>query len=57
MRAVKVRAWGVGKGCKGLNEGNSTHDFTFRLHPRTSPSPNTTYFSEVSPSIPTGPRA
>ena len=27
------------------------------VHPRTSPSPSTTYFSDVSPSMPTGPRA
>ena len=28
-----------------------------RVQPRISPCPNTTYFNEVSPSIPTGPRA
>ena len=57
MHAIGFRFWGTGKGCKGLGEDVSDHDFTLRLQLRTSPFPNTTYFNDVSPSIPTGPRA
>ncbi len=56
-------------GCRGQNRGSPggagkawqpvspTTGETTVPQPRTSPSPNTTYFNEVKPSMPTGPRA